>query len=416
MKTKIISLQIENVKRVNALYLEPTDTGLTVIGGKNGAGKTSVLNAIMWALGGAKHTPSNPKTEGAEEDPMIRIELNNGLIVERKGKKSALTVTDPKGLKGGQSLLDSFISQFALNLPAFLNASNKDKAKILLDTLGVAKDIASFDELEKQIYAQRTEVGKIADSKEKHAQELQGYPKAPIVRISMSELIAKQNEIIEYEMRCSKRTSWIAEQERLISNAETQIAELEHQIVRHKTDISNFLEQIEKARSDESLNESPGDRETIERQIQEAEETNKQIDSNLQKLDALAEARKYRKNYENMTREIEDIRKKRMSLLDSAKLPLEGLTVENQELVYNGQKWDCMSSAEQLQVATAIVRQLQPQCGFVLMDKLESMDRDTLTEFGAWLDSQDLQCIATRVSTGEECTIIIEDGKELTHA
>ena len=117
-----------------------------------------------------------------------------------------------------------------------------------------------------------------------------------------------------------------------------------------------------------------------------------------------------------MTREIEDIRKKRMSLLDSAKLPLEGLTVENQELVYNGQKWDCMSSAEQLQVATAIVRQLQPQCGFVLMDKLESMDRDTLTEFGAWLDSHDLQCIATRVSTGEECTIIIEDGKELTHA
>ena len=69
-----------------------------------------------------------------------------------------------------------------------------------------------------------------------------------------------------------------------------------------------------------------------------------------------------------------------------------------------------MSGAERLKVSTAIVRKLNPQCGFVLLDKLEQMDRKTLQEFGEWLEAEGLQAIATRVSTGDECSIIIEDG------
>jgi hypothetical protein len=84
--------------------------------------------------------------------------------------------------------------------------------------------------------------------------------------------------------------------------------------------------------------------------------------------------------------------------------------VEDGELTYNGHKWDGMASSDQLKVAVAIVRKLNPKCGFVLMDKLEAFDIDTLHEFGAWLEAEGLQAIATRVSTGSECEIIIEDG------
>ena len=69
-----------------------------------------------------------------------------------------------------------------------------------------------------------------------------------------------------------------------------------------------------------------------------------------------------------------------------------------------------MSGSDRLKVSTAIVRKLNPNCGFVLMDKLEQMDLNTLQEFGQWLQQEGLQVIATRVSTGEECSIIIEDG------
>jgi hypothetical protein len=70
-----------------------------------------------------------------------------------------------------------------------------------------------------------------------------------------------------------------------------------------------------------------------------------------------------------------------------------------------------MSGAEQLRVAAAVVRRLNPDCGFVLLDKLEQLDMRTLREFGAWLEAEGLQAIATRVSTGEECSVIIEDGR-----
>ena len=91
-------------------------------------------------------------------------------------------------------------------------------------------------------------------------------------------------------------------------------------------------------------------------------------------------------------------------------MPLEDLSVEDGELTYRGKKWDGMSASEQLKVSTAIVRELNPRCGFVLLDKLEQMDLHTMREFGAWLEEQNLQAIATRVSKGSECSVIIEDG------
>lgn len=69
-----------------------------------------------------------------------------------------------------------------------------------------------------------------------------------------------------------------------------------------------------------------------------------------------------------------------------------------------------MSGSEQLKVATAIVSRLKPECQFVLVDKLEQMDIPTMNNFSKWLEEHNLQAIATRVSTGDECEIIISDG------
>ena len=68
-KIKINSLELEKVKRVKAVKLEPTANGLTVVGGKNNQGKTSVLDAITWALGGEKYKPSQPEREGSMIPP-----------------------------------------------------------------------------------------------------------------------------------------------------------------------------------------------------------------------------------------------------------------------------------------------------------------------------------------------------------
>lgn len=150
MSVKIRQLEIENVKRVKAVTLTPTENGLTVIGGRNGQGKTSVLDAIAWALGGNKLKPSESQRIGSAAPPSIHIELSNGMVVERKGKSSALHVIDPSGQKAGQQLLDSFIEKLALNLPKFMDARNDEKAETLLQIIGVGDQLAVLDRQEKK--------------------------------------------------------------------------------------------------------------------------------------------------------------------------------------------------------------------------------------------------------------------------
>ena len=137
MSVKINTLELENVKRIKAIKLEVTASGLTVIGGKNGQGKTSVIDAIAWALGGNKYRPSEAQRNGSVIPPHLKITLDNGMIVERSGKNSTLKVVDSTGNKSGQQLLDNFISEFALDLPKFMSMTDKEKANVLLEIIGV---------------------------------------------------------------------------------------------------------------------------------------------------------------------------------------------------------------------------------------------------------------------------------------
>ncbi|MFR1501584.1 MAG: AAA family ATPase [Ruminococcus sp.] len=162
MSVKINSLEIENVKRIKAVKLEPSANGLTIIGGNNNQGKTSVLDAIAWALGGDKYKPTAAARDGAYTDPILHVELSNGLIVERKGKNSSLKVIDPHGNKAGQQLLNSFLSALALDLPKFMHASDKEKAAILLQIIGIGDQLAQLEAEESRLYNQRTAIGRIA--------------------------------------------------------------------------------------------------------------------------------------------------------------------------------------------------------------------------------------------------------------
>lgn len=406
---RIASLQVENVKRVKAIHLVPSPAGLTVIGGKNGQGKTSVLDAIAWALGGGKREPSNAKREGSMANPEISLVLSNGLRVERKGKNGTLSVIDPSGARAGQQLLDAFVSQFALDLPKFLNASNKEKAQILLQTLGIGDQLAALDADEKRLYSERHTVGQIADSKTKYAEELPEYADAPDEPVSVSELIQQQQAILAKNGQNQRKRTEFDQLSSKLTSAQTRVATLSEQLA----EANQKLKAIESdyliaGQSIKDLNDESTAQ--LEASLANIESINTQVAANAQKAAAIDEAAQYRAQYEAKTVEIESVRMARLALLDGSNIPLPGLSVIESELVFNGQRWDCMSGAERLRVAVAIVRSLNPDCRFVLMDRLEQMDLDTLSEFDAWLQGEGLQVIATRVSTGDECAIVIEDG------
>lgn len=407
---KINEFQLENVKRIKALSLCPTENGLTIIGGKNGQGKTSVLDAIAWALGGAKFAPSEAVREGSVLPPALKVTLSNGLIVERTGKNSTLKVTDTQGNKGGQQLLDEFIEELALDLPKFMQASNKDKAQTLLQIIGVGEELARLEADEARLYNERHGIGVIADQKKKFANEMPFYENVPKEVITAGELIQKQQAIILKNAENQQKRQRVQEYSTKLESLRKAIEETELKLYQLREEYSTTEEnyRIAMSSAEQLVDESTAE---IERSLADIDAMNVKIRANLDREKASIEADTYKEQYDNLTESIENIRQQKRDLLSGADLPLEGLTVENGELKYKGFAWDNMSASEQLKVATAIVRKLKPECGFVLIDKLEQMDSDTLNEFGKWLEKNELQAIATRVSTGEECSIIIEDGQ-----
>lgn len=402
MSMKINRLEIENVKRIKAVKIEPRESGLTLIGGNNNQGKTSVLDSIAWALGGERFKPSQATREGSVIPPNLHIVMNNGLVVERKGKNSALKVTDPNGNKGGQQLLNEFVEQLALDLPKFMESSGKEKAQTLLQIIGVGDQLVQLEKEEKELYQERLYVGRTADQKEKFAKEQPYFPEAPKDLISPSDLIRQQQEILARNGDNQRKRENLHKLEQDYQKINDALSELLAKQKKIEEDL-----RIARLSATDLQDESTAE---LEDSISNIEEINRKVRANLDKEKAEDDAKGYRSQYNELTEKINDLRSKKNSLLDSAELPLPELSVADGELIYKGQKWDNMSGSEWLKVSTAIVRKLNPDCGFVLLDKLEQMDMETLKEFGLWLESEGLQAIATRVSTGDECSIIIEDG------
>lgn len=409
MSVTITSLEAENVKRIKAVALTPAPTGLTLVGGNNNQGKTSVLDALAWALGGDRFRPDAAVRDGAMAPAHLKVTLSNGVIVERKGKNSALTVTDPTGRRSGQQLLNAFIEPLALDLPRFMEASDREKADILLKIIGIGTELHTRDLEIKSLYNKRTFTGQLAQQKKHFAEELIYYPDAPEEPVSASDLIRQQQEILARNGENQRKRDRLAQLTDLFERQKKVVADLEFQLSTEKQRLTTMQADVKIAQTsaadlqDESTAE-------LEASIQNIEETNQKVRANLEKSRAEDEAARYASDYDKLTEVITQKRADRIALLNGADLPLPELSVEDGALTYKGKHWRDMSGSDQLRVATAIIRRLNPDCGFVLLDKLEQMDMTTLTEFGRWLESEGLQAIATRVSTGSECQIIIEDG------
>lgn len=418
----ITSLEVQDFKRVSLVRYQPAATGLTVIGGRNSQGKSSTLDAVKMLFGGEKFTPTSPIHEGAKKSTLTGS-LSNGLQVKVSITPSGAyyTITDPTGKKAGITLLKETVGELALDLSKFMAASDKEKAKTLLRIIGV--DLTPFEERHAKLYQEREGMGRLRDRAKHHA-EAMPYNEAVGTELLtpadiMAELEAKvainaRNRELRQkadQARANLKTQdeRISAQEALVSDLIRRLDEARGELESRQAKRATMAAELDQAMKGAAAVQDE-DTTALKTRMAQIEDTNQEVRKNLEREKALGEAEGYADEYRALSSQIEANQAEMRALLEGAKMPLDGLSVEAGVLTYHGKAWDCMGDAERLRVATSIVRQINPACGFVLLDGLERMDIPTLEQFGVWLQEQGLQVLGTKVSSGPECSIIIEDG------
>ena len=197
MSVKIMALEAENVKRIKAVALTPSPTGLTLVGGNNNQGKTSVLDALAWALGGDRFRPDAAQRDGAVAPAHLKVKLSNGVVVERKGKNASLTVTDPTGRRSGQQLLNAFVEPLALDsAPLHGSIRQGESRHPAADHRHRHRAAHPGSWRSRPCTTSAPSPASWPQQKKHFAEELISYPDAPEEPVSASDLIRQQQEIL----------------------------------------------------------------------------------------------------------------------------------------------------------------------------------------------------------------------------
>lgn len=146
---KIIELNAENIKRLTAVEIHPDET-VQIIGGNNGQGKSSVLDAIWLALGGgaAKKSTARPIRDG-EKKAKVTLDLGDLKVTRTwtSNDKSVLKVESVNGaqFKSPQAMLDKLVGKFSFDPLAFTQLSAKEQRQQLINLVDLDVDVDTLD-------------------------------------------------------------------------------------------------------------------------------------------------------------------------------------------------------------------------------------------------------------------------------
>jgi len=410
----ILDCSLKNAGRVRAVYLEPKPSGLTVVGGRNRQGKTTCLDMIAWLVGGDKYRPPDPNHRGGDGPAELDMHTSNGLHIQRRGKNGSLYVKDETtGKDGNQTLLDKLLTPFALDLPSFRRAKSKEKCDILLRTLGVDVELTACQKAIDEAYEARKLVNRDAHQKEGALAQARKPDELPMDEpINVDELVASLQKAND---KNAARQKLARDQDLLIESIDRDNEEIER-LIRRVEELRLGIEAKKATLAKLPEPGEPVDTSRLQADIAKANELNAQF----------AKVTQQRRDYERVAREaadarrssqaadaaVEVARKAKMELLASVQMPDPDIGVSDEgELTYKGDPWDALAGSDELIVSCKIVSKLNPECRFALVDELEKLDLESLAEFDKWADAEGLQVIGTRVSVGDECSLVIENGE-----
>lgn len=414
---KIVQLEAENIKRLRAVDITP-QTNTVIVGGKNGHGKTSTLDSIVYALGGKRALPERPVREGADAG-VVCLTLDNGLTIRqhiKADRTTKLEVRTGDGIKSAQpqDVLDRLFGQLTFDPLAFAYMVPKAQVELLKELVHL--DFTELDRRRATVFEDRTAINRVATELKGQLAALPVHDDVPGDEVSvtaLSEQLATINE--------SHQVYRGVQQEKLNLGSEAhrnaqRVLEIEDQIADLQTQLANIRERNETisrkiTKMDAWLSETtPPDPSEINAKIAEADAVNRKVRENKKREEVLQRIEQQKAASDELTAQIDAIDQAKRDQLKAATFPVDGLSFDERTVLFNSIPFEQISGAEKLRVSVAMGIALNPQLRVLLVRDGSLLDEDNLALLQSMADEHDVQIWIERVGKGQEVSVVIEDG------
>lgn len=414
----IVSLEANNVKRLKAVSIHP-DGNMVVVGGNNGQGKSSVLDSILYAIGGASTHCPQPVRNG-EAKAKVVCALDNGLTITRTftaAGGTSLVVTNGDGAKypSPQSILDAMVGKLSFDPLEFSRMNSRDQLTTLKSLVGL--DFSALDAQRKAAFENRTLVNRELKSALAVAESLPHYDDAPKEEQSVADLMDElkrrqsvnstcdqnERELRDVEARIAKGTDYI-------STLEAQLAEITQKIAAAKSTISDLHKDADKCREAASGLVREDEQEIVGK-MGDLQNLNAKHAANAKHAEAAKKVSELQADAETLTAEIEGIDKEKSALIKSANFPIAGMGFDENGVLLNGLPFSQASDAEKIRASVAMGLAMNPKLKVVLIRDGSLLDEASLALAAQMAAEHDAQVWIERVGKGNECSVIIEDGQ-----
>jgi len=416
---KIISLVAENIKRLVAVRIDPKGN-LVQITGKNGAGKTSVLDSIWWVLAGAGNVQKTPIRKG-QQSATIKLDMGEVVATRRFTKiegdefTTSVTVTTADGarLSKPQNFLDSLLSPLSIDPLEFARMKPKEQFDALKGM------VAGFDfdkaaGLNLADHGKRQDINRRVKEAAAQANAIEIPATTPGEKVDEDAIVTELGEVGAFNAEIERRQERRADAERDLAAmrkaAAGHRAEIERLIVLAADIEGEAAALADKLAKAEPL-PTPKDATEVRARLDKAKATNALVAQAARRKSLLDQAEKLKAEADALTAAMAKREEEKRAAIAAAKLPIDGVEFVGEAIHLNGVPFDQASDAEQLRASLAIAMAANPRLRVIRVRDGSLLDEDGLRIVEEMAGDRDFQVWCERVDSTGKVGFVIENGE-----
>jgi len=376
MSLQITELRIIDFKKLRAVHIDP-ETGdeikPVVLTGTNGAGKSAVLDAIEWGL--TRKGTEQPVRRGSKKAIVEMVISNeNRKFSLRRSETSKgthdfqvadiLEPEDGKPVPSPQGFISGLLaSSIAFDPLAFLALKPKERVEALKGALGL--DFTDLEAKKQAAYDERTGVNR--DGKNLAERFAVLHPPAeglPEEEENVADLVAERDEIRLKIERVDEIEGELQGAEVAVKATLTELEALKKRLAEEEADVTEKKEALKKATAEAP---TPEALEALNEKIGKVDSTNAAVRAAREYVKMKAELEAKRAESAKLTKTIETLDAKKREMIETAKFPVDGMEILEDDVYVGGVPFTQLSTGEQVVVSSEVAMAENPDLPLVLV-------------------------------------------------